>query len=62
MASLTEDVPILTCGGLTKRLISNFDFKLPEFQIYFFRYLVPGWRMGWIVIHDRNDTLSVEVR
>lgn len=44
MASLTEDVPILTCGGLTKR------------------YLVPGWRMGWIVIHDRNDALSVEVR
>lgn len=26
------------------------------------RYLIPGWRMGWIVIHDRNDALSVEVR
>jgi len=44
LASLTDEVPILTCGGLTKR------------------YLIPGWRMGWIVIHDRNDVLSLEVR
>lgn len=44
LASLTDQVPILTCGGLTKR------------------YLIPGWRMGWIVIHDRNDVLSLEVR
>lgn len=43
MASLSENVPVLACGGLTKR------------------YLVPGWRMGWIVINDRNDAL-VEVR
>lgn len=42
-ASLSQDVPILACGGLTKR------------------YLVPGWRMGWIVINDRHDALS-EVR
>ena len=36
MASLTSTVPILSCGGLTKR------------------YLVPGWRLGWITIHDRE--------
>ena len=29
-------VPVLSCGGLTKR------------------FLVPGWRMGWIVIYDRG--------
>lgn len=34
LASLTKRVPILTCGGLTKR------------------YLVPGWRLGWIAVHD----------
>ncbi|KAJ9598013.1 hypothetical protein L9F63_026883, partial [Diploptera punctata] len=37
LASLSEEVPILSCSGLTKR------------------FLVPGWRMGWIIIHDRND-------
>lgn len=37
LASQTTRVPILTCGGLTKR------------------YLVPGWRMGWILINDRNN-------
>ncbi|KAK7070917.1 hypothetical protein SK128_004885 [Halocaridina rubra] len=44
MASLTQEVPVLSCGGLTKR------------------YLIPGWRMGWIAIYDRNDILSKEVR
>ncbi|KAL8603959.1 hypothetical protein ACOMHN_039003 [Nucella lapillus] len=43
MASLTTTVPILSCGGLTKR------------------FLVPGWRMGWIVVYDRNNVFS-EVR
>merc|ERR1711860_359651 len=37
LAQLSSNVPILSCGGLTKR------------------YLVPGWRLGWITIHDRND-------
>ena len=37
LAKLSSNVPILSCGGLTKR------------------YLVPGWRLGWITIHDRND-------
>jgi len=40
IASLTDTVPVLSCGGLTKR------------------YLVPGWRLGWITIHDRNDVLK----
>lgn len=22
------------------------------------RYLIPGWRLGWILLHDRNDALS----
>lgn len=43
MASLSSDVPILSCGGLAKR------------------WLVPGWRMGWILIHDRNDIFGTEV-
>lgn len=37
VSSLSENVPVLSCGGLTKR------------------FLVPGWRLGWIVIHDRNN-------
>lgn len=44
LASLTNDVPILACGGLTKR------------------YLIPGWRMGWIIINDRNDAFVPEIR
>ncbi|XP_055841721.1 tyrosine aminotransferase [Episyrphus balteatus] len=40
ISSLSKDVPILSCGGLTKR------------------FLVPGWRTGWIVIHDRDNRLS----
>ncbi|KAK9667525.1 hypothetical protein K7432_017746 [Basidiobolus ranarum] len=22
------------------------------------RYLVPGWRVGWVLVHDRNEVLS----
>ena len=44
IASLTTTVPVLSCGGLTKR------------------FLVPGWRMGWIVIYDRNNVFAEEVR
>ncbi|KAK6185565.1 hypothetical protein SNE40_007770 [Patella caerulea] len=22
------------------------------------RFLVPGWRMGWVIVHDRNDILK----
>uniref|UniRef100_A0A7N8XMQ3 Tyrosine aminotransferase n=1 Tax=Mastacembelus armatus TaxID=205130 RepID=A0A7N8XMQ3_9TELE len=44
IASLSSDVPILSCGGLAKR------------------WLVPGWRMGWILIHDRNEIFGSEIR
>lgn len=44
ISSLSKDVPILTCSGLTKR------------------FLVPGWRMGWLIIHDRNGVFEKEVR
>lgn len=40
MAKVSKNVPILSCGGLTKR------------------FLVPGWRMGWITIHDRNGVFK----
>lgn len=40
ISSLSKNVPVLSCGGLTKR------------------FLVPGWRVGWIVIHDRNDIFA----
>ncbi len=44
LASLTKEVPILSCSGLTKR------------------FLVPGWRLGWITVHDRNGVFAREVR
>ncbi|XP_011495141.1 PREDICTED: tyrosine aminotransferase [Ceratosolen solmsi marchali] len=44
LASLSTQVPILSCSGLTKR------------------FLVPGWRMGWIIIHDRQNILDKEIR
>ncbi|KAH8235999.1 hypothetical protein KR032_012244 [Drosophila birchii] len=40
VSSLTKEVPVLSCGGLTKR------------------FLVPGWRMGWIIVHDRKQRLA----
>jgi tyrosine aminotransferase len=40
IASLTDTVPVLSCGGLTKR------------------YLVPGWRLGWITVHDRANVFG----
>lgn len=39
-SSLSENVPVLTCSGLTKR------------------FLVPGIRMGWIIINDRGNQLE----
>ncbi|KAM8985610.1 tyrosine aminotransferase [Guaruba guarouba] len=44
IATLSTNVPILSCGGLAKR------------------WLVPGWRMGWILIHDRRDIFGNEIR
>ncbi|CAD5123931.1 DgyrCDS12239 [Dimorphilus gyrociliatus] len=37
MASVNQNIPILSCGGLTKR------------------WLIPGWRMGWICINDTQN-------
>ncbi|CAG5097249.1 Similar to Tat: Tyrosine aminotransferase (Mus musculus) [Cotesia congregata] len=44
MASLSTEVPILSCSGLAKR------------------FLVPGWRMGWVIIHDRQNIFNNEIR
>lgn len=44
MAELSNDVPVLTCSGLTKR------------------FLVPGWRIGWVNIHDPLGVLEKKVR
>ena len=44
IASLTTTVPVLSCGGLTKR------------------FLVPGWRMGWIIIYDKQNVFAQEIR
>lgn len=40
ISSLSRNVPILSCSGLTKR------------------FLMPGIRMGWIVIHDRSKAFE----
>lgn len=40
IASLSDNVPVLSVGGLAKR------------------FLVPGWRLGWIVIHDRHNAFA----
>ena len=42
-ATLSKNVPILACGGISKK------------------YMVPGWRLGWILIHDRNGAFKDEV-
>lgn len=44
MASLSNDLPIITCSGLAKR------------------FMVPGWRLGWIALHDpkrRAESLKI---
>ena len=40
ISALSKNVPVLSCGGLTKR------------------FIMPGIRMGWIVIHDRHNALK----
>ncbi|XP_076334138.1 tyrosine aminotransferase-like isoform X2 [Tachypleus tridentatus] len=44
IASLSTEVPVLSCSGLSKR------------------FLVPGWRLGWITIHDRKDIFGHRIR
>jgi len=36
LAAVHPELPVLACGGLTKR------------------FLVPGWRCGWIAVHSRG--------
>ena len=43
LTSLSKNVPILSCGGISKL------------------FMVPGWRLGWIIIHDRNHAFKTEV-
>ena len=40
MAALSDDVPVLSIGALSKR------------------WLVPGWRCGWLLVHDRKHQLA----
>ncbi|KAG1683005.1 Tyrosine aminotransferase [Nymphon striatum] len=40
MATLTDEVPILCCSGLTKK------------------FMVPGWRTGWIIVYDQMGILE----
>lgn len=40
-ASLSKNVPILTCSALSKR------------------FMMPGIRMGWIIVNDRHGALKV---
>jgi len=44
VASLSENVPVLQCGGIAKR------------------FLVPGWRCGWVAIHDRHNIFGSDIR
>lgn len=44
VAALHTQVPILVCGGLSKR------------------FLVPGWRFGWIVVYDNDCGAFQDVR
>ncbi len=43
LGTLSENVPILSCGGISKRFIS------------------PGWRVGWIAIHDRRNLFKGKI-
>lgn len=43
LSSLSASVPILSCGGISKR------------------YMVPGWRLGWVLVHDRQNAFRQEV-
>jgi tyrosine aminotransferase len=44
MAELSQDVPIISVGGLAKQ------------------YSVPGWRVGWLIVHDRFGVFGKPVR
>ena len=43
IASLTNEVPILSCRGVSKR------------------FLLPGYRCGWIIIYDRYERFGLSL-
>jgi tyrosine aminotransferase len=61
IASLSKNVPILSCSGLTKRFImpGNRNFRTLFNEFYYEKFA--GVRIGWIVVHDASDKLD-EVR
>ena len=40
--------------------MENLEKKLIAIELCF-RFLVPGWRMGWVVVHDRNGAFGDKV-
>ncbi|CAF1046446.1 unnamed protein product [Didymodactylos carnosus] len=44
LGTLSENVPILSCGGISKT------------------HSCPGWRLGWIAIHDRHCIFQESVK
>ncbi|OAD60924.1 Tyrosine aminotransferase [Eufriesea mexicana] len=43
--------------GRTFHSLASLSRKVPILS-----FLVPGWRMGWIIIHDRQNVLEEEIR
>lgn len=58
-SSLSTHVPILSCSGLTKRFIMpGYENMLQIVCVNIFTtflLVILSIRMGWIVIHDRNN-------
>ncbi|KAF4749340.1 hypothetical protein FOZ63_010421 [Perkinsus olseni] len=48
-ASVSDTVPILSIGGIAKRTAH---------LTLLCRFMVPGWRVGWICLHDRGEVLG----
>ncbi|GIX79893.1 tyrosine aminotransferase, partial [Caerostris extrusa] len=53
------------CAHHCRWIMSNSYFQEKNFiqsHLFHYLFLVPGWRMGWILIHDRNDVFGSSVR
>ncbi|XP_076686619.1 tyrosine aminotransferase isoform X3 [Andrena cerasifolii] len=50
--------------GRTFHSIASLSSKVPILSCSGLtkRFLVPGWRMGWIIVHDRQNVLEEEIR
>lgn len=54
MSGCTKQVENVTCFHLHVMLhVLNVVFTC--------RYLVPGWRLGWVLIYDKNEAFESEV-